>query len=345
MTLEMKRKEAQGLLETTTRKEILGLPASTSELLFNGIIGFLLGLKLLGIVFDYSNFTANPQAFILSLEGSMIGGIIGGIAYAYWVYYEMNKAKLDPPKEQMVVVHPYEQMGTITIIAAIAGILGAKLFHNFENWNDFVVDPIGALLSFSGLTFYGGLICGAGGVIYYARKNNIHLLHLIDASAPGLMLSYGIGRMGCHLSGDGDWGVVNLAAKPFSWLPDWAWAYQYPNNVIGEGVPIPGCGGDHCMQLPEAVWPTSLYESLMCIALFLLLWAFRKRMTIPGFMFAVYLFVNGLERFCIEKVRVNNVGEYFGVAATQAQVIAATLMILGVVGMIWAYQIVRKKQA
>lgn len=345
MTLELKRKESLGLLATTTRKEMLGEPAAVSDLIFNGLIGFLLGLKILGIVFDYAAFTANPQDFILSTQGSFIGGILAGAAYAYWFYRDKEKVKLSPPKEQTVIVHPYEHMGTITIIAAVAGILGAKLFHNFENWNDFVTDPIGALLSFSGLTFYGGLICGAGGVIYYARKNNIHLLHLIDASAPGLMLSYGIGRMGCHLSGDGDWGVVNLLAKPFAWLPDWAWAYRFPNNVIAEGVPIPGCTGSHCMQLEQPVWPTSLYESLMCIGLFFVLWAFRKRITIPGFMFAAYLFVNGLERFCIEKVRVNNVGEYLGVAATQAQVIAATLMILGMIGMFWSYQTVRTRKA
>ncbi len=343
MTLELKRREDLGLLATTTRKQVTGLPASASEIGTNALLGFVLGYKLLAIVLDYAAFNAQPQDFLLSMQGNIWGGLLGAAAFAYWAYSDKEKTKLPQAKEETVVVHPYELMGTITLIAAVAGILGAKLFHNLENWDEFVANPIDALLSFSGLTFYGGLICGAGGVIYYARKHKINLLQLIDASAPGLMLSYGVGRIGCHMSGDGDWGVANLLSKPFEWLPDWAWAYTYPNNVISEGVPIPGCVGSHCMQLEQAVWPTAFYESVMCIALFFILWSMRKRITIPGFMFGLYLFFNGLERFCIERVRVNNVGEYFGIHATQAQFIAFVLMLMGAVGMFWAYTVQAKK--
>ena len=71
-------------------------------------------------------------------------------------------------------------------------------------------------------------------------------IHVADAFAPAMMLSYGIGRIGCHVAGDGDWGIVNNYPKPFSWLPDWVWAYTYPNNVLGEGIQIPGCAGQYC---------------------------------------------------------------------------------------------------
>jgi prolipoprotein diacylglyceryltransferase len=108
---------------------------------------------------------------------------------------------------------PYQVMGNLTILAAVFGILGAKLFHNLENFDTFLADPMGSLLSFSGLTFYGGLICGFTAAIWYARSKNIKTIHLLAAAAPGIMIAYGIGRLGCHVSGDGDWGVFNSAYK------------------------------------------------------------------------------------------------------------------------------------
>ena len=84
-----------------------------------------------------------------------------------------------------------------------------------------------------GLTIYGGLIVGGIAVYVFARRNNMNFLRLADATSPGLLLAYGIGRMGCQISGDGDWGIPNPFPKPgwLSWAPDWVWAYAYPNNV------------------------------------------------------------------------------------------------------------------
>lgn len=338
MTLEMRRRESLGWLQATTKKVIKGKPASITDIVINGLIGFAIGHKLGGILVDFAFFNAHPQEYILSTKGFWLGGVLMGAYGAWSEYASKNKTKLPEPKEETIVVHPYQLMWNITLVAAIAGIIGAKLFHNFENWNEFINDPVDALLSFSGLTFYGGLICGAGAVIWYARKYSINLLQLIDASAPGLMLAYGLGRMGCHLSGDGDWGITNTLANPYSWLPDWAWSSKFPHNVISEGVPIPGCIGEHCTELEFPVYPTSLYEFLMGLALFGLLWGIRKRITVPGMLFSIYLIVNGLERFLIEKVRVNNVGTYFGIHSTQAQFIACVLMIIGALGIFISYR-------
>ena len=95
---------------------------------------------------------------------------------------------------------------------------------------------------------------------------------MCDVAAPGLMLSYGIGRIGCHLSGDGDWGIENVLSKP-NWFifPDWMWAYTYPHNVIGEGVHIEGCVGKHCSELIPPVFPTPFYEAVACFILFFVL--------------------------------------------------------------------------
>jgi prolipoprotein diacylglyceryltransferase len=138
--------------------------------------------------------------------------------------------------------------------------------------------------------------------------------------------------MGCQLSGDGDWGIVNLAAKPdfLSFIPDWMWAYRYPHNVINDGIPIPGCAGAHCMQLAEPVYPTPLYESMMSFAAFGFFWMIRKRVVIPGLLFAYYLIFNGAERFLIELIRVNTEYNIMG-GITQAQIISTILFVTGIV--------------
>jgi phosphatidylglycerol:prolipoprotein diacylglycerol transferase len=111
-------------------------------------------------------------------------------------------------------VHPYELMGQLLLWAAVAGFAGAKLFNALENWDDFMRDPVGMLIGFSGLTFYGGLICGGAAVLYIANKHGIKPLNMLDVGGPGMMLAYGVGRIGCQMSGDGDWGIDNLAPKP-----------------------------------------------------------------------------------------------------------------------------------
>jgi phosphatidylglycerol:prolipoprotein diacylglycerol transferase len=335
--LELKRKYTEGLLSSHSTTVIEGLPATKMELLSNAIFGFIIGFKLFFLIGNYAQFTANPQAALLSLDGSFWGGIISAIAMAYWAYYEKNSKKLAQPITKTIEVMPHQVMGNLTILAAVFGILGAKLFHNLENFDTFIADPIGALLSFSGLTFYGGLICGITAAIWYARSKNIKTIHLLDAAAPGIMIAYGIGRLGCQLSGDGDWGIVNTAAKPswISFLPDWVWSFKFPHNVISDGVPIPGCVGRHCMELPFPVYPTSLYEAIIAITLFFVLWAMRKSIKIPGLLFSIYLMMNGMERFFIEKIRINNIIQFAGFQFTQAELIASIIFLLGVTSFVY----------
>ncbi|MFN5706276.1 MAG: prolipoprotein diacylglyceryl transferase [bacterium] len=335
---ELKRKSQLGLMMPIKRTVIEGLPASRNELFLNGLFGFLLGFKILYIVFNYAEFTIDPPAVVLSMKGNFIGGLIMAAVFAYYTYNEKEKTKLPKPVTKIIELYPHDLMGNIVMIAAVAGLIGAKLFHNLENWNDFIKSPVESLLSFSGLTFYGGLIVGLAAVYYYAKSNNIRFIHLIDAAAPGLMLGYGIGRLGCQLSGDGDWGIVNLAAKPewMGFLPNWTWAYKYPHNVLSEGVPIANCVGRHCMELPQAVFPTPLYESVMALLIFAFLWSIRKKIVQPGLMFSIYLVLNGLERFFIEKIRVNTLYNVSGFTFTQAELISTILVILGIVGIVWS---------
>jgi len=329
--LELKRKENEGLIEPTTDKIWIGKPVSITELLIGFVISTAVGFKLVGAATNYSFFADKPQEFLLSTDGSWIGGLVIGVIYTFYTYYQSNKNKLDPPIQEEVVIHAQQQTWPIVFIGVVFGIMGAKVFHWLENWDEFMADPIDSLTSFSGLTFYGGLITGvlAGG--YYTAKKGIKLRHMSDIIAPALMIAYGVGRIGCHVAGDGDWGIVNTLTKPqwLSWLPDWLWAYNYPHNILNEGVLIPGCTGAHCHQLAMPVFPTPVYETTMSVIIFLILWFLRKRLRIAGQLFAIYLMFNGLERFFIEKIRVNNVFDFLGMNVTQAEVISTLLFISG----------------
>jgi prolipoprotein diacylglyceryltransferase len=347
LSQEFKRKEKLGLVKAFTRDVKVGEPASMQDLAINGVFGFFVGFKLLDGLLNYTAFVANPQEFILSTRGSFLGGLIFAALFIYWAYAENKKEQLKQPKIVKETVHPYQIMGTLLMWAAIWGFLGAKLFHNFEYWDDFAKDPIGGLLSFSGLTFYGGLIMGGAAVLYQANKYGVKWIHMLDIGAPGMMLAYAVGRIGCQLSGDGDWGIVNLAAKPnwLSWAPDWVWSFKYPHNVVNEGVPIPGCVGNFCNELPLPVFPTPFYEVLMGLAIFAFLWSFRNKIKTPGLMWSIYLIFNGIERFLIESIRVNSKYHALGLSFTQAELISTILILLGIIGIFWSLKNGKKYQS
>ncbi len=341
LKLELMRREKNGLLQAIIVSEKKGEPSSVFELFSTGLIGFLIGFKIIEAVFNYSDLVADPQEFILSSRGNVFGGLTFA-AYSVWARYrEKEKEKLPAPIVVQHRVMPHQHVLNITMYAAISGLLGAKIFHNLENLDEFAKDPFGALISFSGLTYYGGLICAAITVIWYTRKHlKILPLDMCDVASPGLMLSYGLGRIGCQLSGDGDWGIVNTIPKP-GWFifPDWMWAYNYPHNVIGEGVRIAGCEGRHCMELLPPVFPTPLYEAIACIILFFVLWNVRKKFKVQGMLFSLYLILNGAERLLVEQIRVNTKYHIAGFGITQAELISSALILLGVAG----FLILRKK--
>lgn len=329
---ELKRKENEGLLQPTKLKRLVGLPPKPLDMAVQGLIGFVIGWKALYIAMNFAEATADPQAMLLSGKGDFLGGLLLGAALAFWKYREQKKLQLSEPVEEEVEMHPWEHAGNITLTAALFGILGAKFFHLLENPDElvqFFTDPSKGDF-FSGLTMYGGLIVGGTAVIWSFKRKGIKPLMGMDATAPGLMLAYAVGRIGCHVSGDGDWGIVNTAPKP-SWLPDWLWAYDYPNNVLGRGVPLEdgtifeGYG----THLVPPVFPTPLYEVIMCGLLFLVLWKVRSKLKVPGTLFCLYLIFNGFERFWIEKIRIN---EHLIGTITQAEVIAVALMLTGGIG-------------
>ncbi|MDP9048286.1 MAG: prolipoprotein diacylglyceryl transferase, partial [Bacteroidota bacterium] len=255
---EFKRKEKLGYIHPFEKTVTEGAPVSSAEIIGNGLFGFVLGYKILDAILHFHELLNNSQDFVLSIRGNWIGGIFGAAIFGYWAYYESKKQELPEPKTKRITVHPHELMGSILLWSAVFGFARAKIFNALENWGEFLKDPVGMLVGFAGLTFYGGLICGGAAVLYIAWKHGIKPLNMLDIGGPGMMLAYGVGRIGCQMSGDGDWGINNLNPKPhwLSWAPDWMWAFRFPHNVNDEGIPIPACIGKYCHELALPVYPT-----------------------------------------------------------------------------------------
>ena len=210
LSSELQRKEKEGLLSPREEMITVGKPASFSELIINAIVGFIFGYKIFGLVFNKAT-EVNPQDYIFSAEGNILGGLLIAVFLTWVKWHEKNKQKLKEPERRKVRIWPHDRVGDIIILGLIFGIIGAKLFDNLENWSDFIKDPIGRLFSASGLTFYGGLILAAIAICWYAAKKGIKVTHLVDAAGLALLLAYAVGRIGCQVSGDGDWGIFNSA--------------------------------------------------------------------------------------------------------------------------------------
>jgi phosphatidylglycerol---prolipoprotein diacylglyceryl transferase len=358
---ELKRKEKQGLLLPEIRTVETGKPLTMAELAISIVIGFLIGFKIGGVFGHFAEVSPDPMGYLLSASGNLVGGIIGAVVIGFSKYAEKKKQELPEVKISRVAVYPHELITEVVVIAAIGGLAGAKIFNALETWDDFIKDPIHSLTSSSGLTFLGGLIVATIMFYFYTRRHGIPFKHMCDAAAPGIMLAYGLGRFGCQFSGDGDWGIYNTAyisnpdgtlraatatdgsrvlqmisSAPHAyfpapaWLPRWFFGMNYPHNVGHEGMQIAGCTGDYCNVLPVSVFPTPVYEAIVCIALFFVLWMLRKRFTRTLQMFGTYLIFVGVERFLIELIRVNYKYDWGFIHPSQAEILSVVLILTGI---------------
>jgi len=219
-----------------------------------------------------------------------------------------------------VQVPPQDVVFDFVLAVVLAGIIGARVFSIAETPREFLADQWGMIFSRQGLNFLGGLLFGIIAGIVFVKRRRLSLPVACDAFAPSLMLAYALGRIGCQLAGDGDWGIAaDMTLKPH-WLPTVLWAQTYEHNILGETLAPPG------------VYPTPLYEILMGLACFGILWALRKHPFRHGWLFALYLILTGLERLSIEPIRVNTRTTLLGLQVTQAQVISFLLVLCGIVG-------------
>jgi len=194
-------------------------------------------------------------------------------------------------------------------IPSLAGIIGARIYHVLQSPGDLLADPTGQLFSRYGFAWFGGLIGGCAAYVLVARWKKIPLLMALDAGSPAAALGYGIGRIGCLLSGDGDYGV------PTS-LP---WGMSFPNGLV---------------PTTERVHPTPLYEFLAACVIAWILWRLGARAMraapIAGSVFGAYLLLTGAARFLVEFIRIN---PHVILGMSNAQAASLLSMLAG--GLLW----------
>jgi phosphatidylglycerol---prolipoprotein diacylglyceryl transferase len=195
---------------------------------------------------------------------------------------------------------PVDWAYEVIFAALVGGIVGSRLDFIIENYDSVSNDLLGNLFSGSGLIWYGGAIGGAIGVTAWARWRGMLNLTLLDICAPGLAIGYAIGRIGCQLSGDGDYGIP--------W--DGPWAMAYPHGTVPSVV---------------TVHPTPIYETLVMGLVAYTLWRLRTRFR-PGLLFALYLVLAGTERFLVEFIRRN---DDVALGLTQAQLLSVAMVLAG----------------
>jgi phosphatidylglycerol---prolipoprotein diacylglyceryl transferase len=218
----------------------------------------------------------------------------------------------------------------ITIIALFCGIIGSKLLFIIENFQAFLIDPLRITFSTGGFTFLGGLILSFIVSWIYIKAKKFNFLRAADAVAPSLILSYGIGRIGCHLAGDGDYGI------PTS-LP---WGVNYENGIVPptylfHGTKYASVYPDNVFPNNTPLHPTPVYEFLVSALIFLFLWKFRKRSLKDGTIVMLYFILSSLSRFLVEFIRLNP-RILFGLS--EAQIIASVVFAGGIIGLILLYR-------
>ena len=188
----------------------------------------------------------------------------------------------------------------IVFSALVGGLVGARVDYIVENYDKVSDDLLGNLFSGSGLVWFGGLVGGAIGVVLWAWRRNYLGLQLLDVTAVPLALGYAIGRVGCQLSGDGDYGTQS----------DLPWAMAYPDGTVAT---------------TDEVHPTPIYETLSVGLIALALWQLRGRLA-PGAVFAIYLVAVGLERLLVEFIRRNDA---LALGLTLPQLVSVALVAAG----------------
>ena len=198
----------------------------------------------------------------------------------------------------------------LILFLAIFGLAGSKLYHLLERPQEFFAHPLSMFFSASGFAWFGAVLGGLLVIILFSLKHKIPIFTLLDACSPAATIGYGVGRIGCLLSGDGDYGIPTK-------LP---WCMRFPNGLVPT---------DQCVH------PTPIYEFLGAGVIFLWLWRQSKVSAdggrSPGWVLGQYFVLTGLARFLVEFIRINP-RVWFGL--TNAQIASACSVIVGFVLML-----------
>lgn len=223
------------------------------------------------------------------------------LGFAFYISFlllerEFTVKKIDP-----------ELAYKLLIVIIPSAIIGAKMFHIFENFSEFLSAPSAMIFSGAGLSVYGGFVLSFLAAMIVIKKNNEGILRIFDATSPSMALGYAIGRLGCHASGDGCYGIPTDSFLGMS----------YPNGIV---------------PITVNVFPTPLFESFTSLIFFLILMRLRKNKMKTGMLFFIYLIMNGFARFSIEFIRLNPVTS---IGLTQAQIVAICFILTGIAGLLY----------
>ena len=226
---------------------------------------------------------------------------LAALSAAWVVHAELKRLGKNP-----------ELASTIVFAAALGGLLGARLLFIIEEWSNFLAAPLSFIFTGAGFTWYGGFLGGIIAVSWVVKKNKIPWLVGADIAAPALAIAYGVGRIGCHVAGDGDWGTVT----------DMPWGVAYTNAIVGWANPYTG------VPYPPGVrvHPTPIYEFLQGVVIFAILWSIRKKGYAPGTLAWIYLVLAGFARFTVEFWRIN---PDLGWGLSEAQWFSLVIIALG----------------
>lgn len=266
---------------------------------------------MIPVLFELGPFKVYSYGLMLGL-GFLLGG--------YIVSLELKRNRINP-----------DLATGITILGVVFGIAGAKLLFLLENFGEFLQRPLAMAFSGGGLTWYGGFVLAIIAVVIYIRSKKVPFLKVWDAIGLGLMLGYGVGRLGCHLSGDGDYGFptdlpwgtnyekgLYPPSRAFEGFPEIT--SQYPGGIVPDNTPL---------------HPTPVYELILGLIGFAILWKLRKKKFADGTLFMIYLVMASAFRFGIEFLRLNPRG-FLGL--TEAQLFSAGMFFLGLIGLSFVTQ-------
>ncbi len=222
----------------------------------------------------------------------------------------------------------------LVVSAAAAGFATSRVYDVFDHWSEYIAHPASIVFSGAGFVWYGGLIGGILATWAVGRYYKVSFLTVADMCAAPLILGQAFGRMGCQLSGDGDWGMPST-------LP---WAMAYPKAIIGwhgdMHLPDGGVIPSTVLKLDSngslvdgffpgvRVHPAPLYEVILYVSIFAFLWSRRKQIAFEGQYLCLYLILGGAARFLVEFVRIND-RVAFGLS--EAQVISLVMIAIGIV--------------
>jgi phosphatidylglycerol:prolipoprotein diacylglycerol transferase len=214
---------------------------------------------------------------------------------------EKNGALKPPGKKP-----PHDEGFLIIGIAGLSGLVGARLYHVLQSPQELFAHPA-VLISRYGFAWFGGFIGGLVALVYMARYFRIPTLEFLDISSPAAAVGYAIGRIGCLLSGDGDYGIPTT-------LP---WGMSFPNGIE---------------PTTERVHPTPIYEFFIWLVIAAVLWRLgKKALSVArprGEVFCSYLILTGVARFLIEFIRINP-RSFLGMS--NAQTVSLLTIVIGLV--------------